>query len=79
MFTASIPLIQIKKRQFYENATWITINKLYDSPLRETTNEQMDKFFTDYGKPIVDTHGETNEFGFRTGREKKSESTWKKI
>ena len=70
LHTAKVPLILQKKRQFYENPKWITIDKLYDSALRYATNEQIDDFLRKHGEIIVPTHYENDKFGFRTGKRK---------
>ena len=70
LHTAKIPLILQKKRQFFENPKWVTIDKLYDSALRHTTNEEMDEYLKRYGDLIVATHYDTDKYGFRTGKRK---------
>ena len=70
LHTASIPLQLVKQKVFYNNPKWLTIDKLYDSALRYTQNDQIDKFLSNYGQVIVPTHNETDKFGFRTGRRK---------
>ena len=60
LFTESIPLIQIKKRQFYEN--FYLTNNMTVHLERPQTNRET--------KPIIDTYKETHEFCFRTGRKK---------
>ena len=67
---AKVPLVLQKKRQFYENPKWITIDKLYDSALRYVINEQIDIVLKNYGEIIVATHYEMDKFGFRTGKRK---------
>ena len=68
--SARIPLVLQKKRQLYKNPKWITVDKLYDGPLRFVANEDLDTYFKQYGTIIVDTHDEKDKFGFRTGRKK---------
>jgi len=70
LHTAKVPLILQKKRQFFDNPKWITIDKLYDSALRYSTNEQIDEFLKGYGDLIVPTHYENDKYGFRTGKRK---------
>ena len=68
--SARVPLILLKKRLFYNNPKWITIDKLYDSALRYVKNEQIDAYLQAHGDVIVPTHFETDKFGFKTGRRK---------
>ena len=71
LHSAKVPLVLQKKRQFYQNPKWITIDKLYDSGLKYASNEQVDAFLTQYGDLITPTHEETDrEYGFRTGKKK---------
>ena len=70
MRSSKIPLVLQKKRHFYTNPKWITVDKLYDGPLRFVTNEQLDTFFEQFGKIIVETHHDKDKFGFRTGKRK---------
>jgi len=71
LHSAKVPLLLQKKRHFYENPKWITIDKLYDSGLKYASNEQVDAFLTKYGDLITPTHEETDRYyGFRTGKKK---------
>ena len=71
LYTAKVPLLLQKKRHFYQNPKWLTIDKLYDSGLKYASNEQIDAFLTQYGELITPTHDETDrQYGFRTGKKK---------
>jgi hypothetical protein len=70
LHTATIPLIPVPKKKFFKNPKWITIDKLFDTALRYSTNEQLDMVLEKYGDIIVNTHYETDKLGFRTGRRK---------
>ena len=71
LHSAKVPLLLQKKRHFYENPKWITIDKLYDSGLKYASNERIDAFLTQYGDLITPTHEDTDRYyGFRTGKKK---------
>jgi hypothetical protein len=71
LHTAKVPLVLLKKRVFYQNPKWISIDKLYDSVLNFATHEQLDNYLSKYGQIIVPTHYETDrKTGFRTGKRK---------
>jgi len=65
-----VPLILREKRVFYKNPKWITIDKIYDSVLSEATNQEIDEYFSKFGKIIAKTHDDLDEFQFRNGKKK---------
>lgn len=61
---------KLPKFKFHTNPKWITIDWVQDSGLRFATNEEFDKFMSDYGRIIEPTVDDKNELGMLNGRKK---------